>query len=99
LLIFSKEIKEIERVKKFLSQEFEMKDLGQLTYFLGIKVMRDCNKGTISLGQPKYIGEILKSFNMENCKLVVTPLETSSKLCKPLTTRTPEDIDAMKRVP
>ncbi len=86
-------------MKKFLSQEFEMKDLGQLTYFLGIQVMRDCNKGTISLGQPKYIAEILKSFNMENCKLVVTPLETSSKLCKPLATRTPEDIDAMKRVP
>ncbi len=99
LLIFSKEIKEIERVKKFSSQEFEMKDLGQLTYFLGIQVMRDRNKGTISLGQSKYIGEILKSFNMENCKLVATPLEASSKLCKPLTTRTPEEIDAMKGVP
>lgn len=41
----------------------------------------------------------MKSFNMENCKLVVTPLETSSKLCKPLTTRTPEEIHAMKGVP
>jgi hypothetical protein len=49
--IFSKEIKEIERVKKFSSQEFEMRDLGQLTYFLGIQVMRDRNKGTITLGQ------------------------------------------------
>ncbi len=99
LLIFSKEIKEIERVKKFSSQEFEMKDLGQLTYFLGIQVMRDRNKGTISLGQSKYIGEILNSFNMEDCKLVATPLEASSKLCKPLTTKTPEEIDAMKGVP
>ncbi len=99
LLIFSKEIKEIERVKKFLSQEFEMKDLNRLTYFLGIQVMRAHNKGTFSLGQPKYIGEILKSFNMENCKLVATPLEASSKLCKPPTTRTPKEIDTMKGVP
>jgi hypothetical protein len=99
LLIFSKEIKEIERVKKFLSQEFEMKDLGELTYFFGIQVMRDRNKGKISLGQPKYIGEILKSFNMENCKLVATPLEANRKLYKPLTTRTPKEIDAMKGIP
>jgi hypothetical protein len=37
-------------MKKFLFQEFGMKNLKELTYFFGIQVMRDHNKGTISLG-------------------------------------------------
>jgi hypothetical protein len=37
-------------MKKFLFQEFEMKNLKEFTYLFGIQVMRDHNKGTISLG-------------------------------------------------
>jgi hypothetical protein len=37
-------------MKKLLFQEFEMKNLKELTYFFGIQVRRDHNKGTISLG-------------------------------------------------
>ncbi len=76
-------------MKKFLFQEFGMKNLKELTYFFGIQVMRDHNKGTISLGQPKYIREILKSFDMDNCKPIVTPLKANNKLYKPFTTKTP----------
>jgi hypothetical protein len=36
LLIFSKDLKVIERVKKSLSQEFEMKDWWEFEYFLKI---------------------------------------------------------------
>jgi len=37
-------------MKKLLFQEFEMKNLKEFTYFFGIQVRRDHNKGTISLG-------------------------------------------------
>jgi hypothetical protein len=37
-------------MKNFLLQEFEMRNLREFTYFFGIQVMRDHNKGTISLG-------------------------------------------------
>jgi hypothetical protein len=50
LFIFIKEIKEIEIMKKFLFQEFEMKDLKELTYFFKIQVMRNHNEVTISFG-------------------------------------------------
>ena len=40
LLITGSDVKLIDRVKKQLSQEFEMTDLGLLTYFLGIEFLR-----------------------------------------------------------
>ncbi len=76
-------------MKNFLLQEFEMRNLREFTYFFGIQVMRDHNKGTISLGQPKYIREILKSFDMDNCNPIITPLKANINLYKPITTKTP----------
>ncbi len=41
LFIISKELWVMNKVKNLLSQEFEMKDLGEMEYYLGIKVRRD----------------------------------------------------------
>lgn len=40
MIITGNDAGEIMSLKKRLSQEFEMKDLGRLKYFLGIKVCR-----------------------------------------------------------
>lgn len=31
-----------------------MKDLGELHYFLGVKVVQDASKGQVRIGQPSY---------------------------------------------
>lgn len=49
--------KERLALQKYLSAEFEMKDLGDLKYFLGIKVSR-CKSG-IFLSQRKYTLDLL----------------------------------------
>jgi hypothetical protein len=61
-----------------LQQEFALKDLGDLHYFLGIKV----NKFTygIILTQEKYVVDLLKNAGMTKCEPVSTPLFTSVKL-------------------
>jgi hypothetical protein len=41
LLIISKELWVVNKVKNLLSHEFEMKDLGEMEYCLGIKVRKD----------------------------------------------------------
>jgi histone deacetylase 1/2 len=58
-----------------LQQDFALKDLGDLHYFLGIEVKRGPN-GMI-LSQEKYANDVLKRFGMERCKLVDTPLSSS----------------------
>jgi hypothetical protein len=54
--------------------------LGEISFFLGLHI-RQRNQG-ICISQTKYIREMLKSFRMEDCKPVITPMQTSCKLSK-----------------
>ena len=55
--------------------EFEMSMIGELSFFLGLQVKQ--SKDDIFLSQTKYYKEILKKFEMENCKETSTPMSTS----------------------
>ena len=57
-----------------------MTDLGEMSYFLGMEVKQ--NEGDMFISQRKYAKEILKKFNMENCKDMNTPMCQKEKLCK-----------------
>ena len=70
--------KQIMENKKRLAEEFEMKDLGLMHYFLGLEVWQS-SEG-IFLNQGKYAVEILKRFNMLNCKALSTPMDSNLKL-------------------
>jgi hypothetical protein len=63
-----------------MQNEFEMSLLGELSFFLGLQI-RQSNQG-IFISQTKYIREMLKRFRMEDCKPVITPMQTSCKLRK-----------------
>lgn len=56
-----------------LNQEFFVKDLGNLNYFLGIKVKR-LSSSSILLNQKKYIVEILNKARMNQAKSISTPM-------------------------
>jgi len=57
LLITGSSTSEIEKTKKKLKQEFEMTDLGELSFFLGMKFVK--LKTGILMYQKKYIGELI----------------------------------------
>ena len=67
-----------------------MKDLGMMHYFLGMEVWQ--NTDGISLGQGKYVVEILKRFGMMDYKAMTTPMELN---LKPLTDASSESVYAM----
>eukprot|EP00253_Pinus_taeda_P034461 PITA_34461 len=56
----------INHVNSSLKKKFEMTDLGQLHYFLGLQVLQ--SKEGISLSQSKYACDLLRHFHMEDCK-------------------------------
>ncbi|OMO51543.1 hypothetical protein CCACVL1_29719 [Corchorus capsularis] len=59
-----------------LHEEFAMKDLGNLNYFLGIQVSYT-SRG-ILLSQQKYAHEILQRADMINCNSIATPMINKS---------------------
>eukprot|EP00253_Pinus_taeda_P001616 PITA_01616 len=67
----------IEDYKKNLATKFDMKDLGRMHYFLGLEVWQQ--KGEIFLGQGRYATEILKRFEMGDCRPMATPMITNWK--------------------
>jgi hypothetical protein len=77
-LFLTGEEKLIIDCKKKLNVELEMKHLGLMHYFLGLEVWKIPEK--IFLNQGKYAVEILKRFDMLECKSMNTPMETKSKL-------------------
>ena len=69
LIITGDDKVQIANVKKVLGAEFDMKDLRELMYFLGIEVIRT-SQG-IWLLQRKYVLDMLEKFGMIGCKPVV----------------------------
>jgi len=80
LLITGSSLTAIESLKQGLKSEFEMIDLGILSYFLRIEFAYT-EKG-IFMHQRKYISEVLKKFKMMGCKPVETLAELNVKLVK-----------------
>ena len=68
------------REKKALQQRFEMKDLGEVHYCLGIQVERDRDNRQMKLHQAQYLSNLLEKFGMQDCKPAATPVDQSTKL-------------------
>jgi hypothetical protein len=81
ILIFGSSLKVIEEVKKFLSSNFEMKDLGEADVILNIKLLRE-GDGRITLLQPHYVEKVLSRFGFSDCQLAPTPYGPSVLLRK-----------------
>ncbi|KAL0548871.1 hypothetical protein IC582_013348 [Cucumis melo] len=62
-----------EDLKNAMTQEFEMTDIGLMSYYLGIEVKQ--SEEGIFISQERYTREILEKLNMMNSKSVATPIE------------------------
>lgn len=81
LILGGQSDKRIREVKKELTTYFDVKDMGDLKHFLGVKIVQHPN-GNIWMGQTLYTKNILEKFGMENAKSVTTPTDISAKLVK-----------------
>jgi Reverse transcriptase (RNA-dependent DNA polymerase) len=64
----------VQLAKRDIMNEFECRDLGKLSYCLGIQFER-LKDGSILMHQKKYINEVLAKFNMTDCNGIQTPME------------------------
>ncbi|GJT13043.1 putative ribonuclease H-like domain-containing protein [Tanacetum coccineum] len=69
-----------DEFEALMKGEFEMSDMGELTFFLGLQVQQ--RPDGIFISQDKYVQEILKKFDLECVKTATTPYEAPKPMSK-----------------
>ena len=64
ILLIGNDVGNLSSVKLWLSQQFDMKDLGEANYVLGIRIFRDRKNRMLALSQASYIDTIIERFAM-----------------------------------
>ena len=93
MLIAGSSIEEINNLKKQLSKQFAMKDLGAAKQILDMRIIRDKANDTLKLSQSKYVKKVLNRFNMNEAKPVSTLLGSHFKLSKEQSLKIEEERD------
>ncbi|KAK2993630.1 hypothetical protein RJ640_013174, partial [Escallonia rubra] len=99
ILLASSDMHMLHETKKFLSNNFDMKDLGEASYVIGIEIHRDKSRGILELSQRAYIDKVLKMFNMQNCAPTVAPVVKGDKFSLLQCPRNQLEQDKMERIP
>ncbi|KAL0445788.1 UNVERIFIED_CONTAM: hypothetical protein Slati_1706700 [Sesamum latifolium] len=76
-----------------------MKDIGEASYILGIKIYRDRSRRMLRLNQSSYIEKILKRFKMERSQRGLLPMRHGIKLSKKQSPKTDEELKRMSNIP
>ena len=66
ILLIGNDVGAMSSIKVWLSSHFAMKDLGEVSYILEIKLFRDRKKRLLGLSQVNYIDKILARFSMQD---------------------------------
>ncbi|XP_071905715.1 secreted RxLR effector protein 161-like [Coffea arabica] len=69
----------LHETKMFLAQNFEMKDMGETFYVIGIEIHRDRTRKILSLSQKAYIEKVLERFGMKHCSSIAAPIVKGEK--------------------
>ncbi|GKA08235.1 uncharacterized mitochondrial protein-like protein [Tanacetum coccineum] len=73
LFVTGKSLELINEFKNKMASQFEMLDLGELTYYLGIEVSQE--KDCVKIKQERYAMKILKDAGTEDCNATLYPMD------------------------
>lgn len=82
ILVAGKSQQKIDEIKAELGRRFQLKDMGELHYFLGVSVKQNFDTGQTWIGQPAYTKAVIEKFGMEHSKPARTPMAQGTKLLK-----------------
>jgi hypothetical protein len=80
LILIAQSSPEMKEMKKCLSERFKMKDMGKLTYCLGINF--DITEDRITLNQKQYVWRLLEKYGLTEANIVSTPMDPNVKLVR-----------------
>ena len=86
-------------VKQFISKNFDMKDMGEASYVIGIKIHRDRSRRILGLSQETYINKVLERFRMKDFSPSVAPIMKGDKLSLNQCSKNDLEKESMKNLP
>ena len=99
LVILGEDLQQVVKVKEVLRSEFQMVDFGEVSKVLGIRILRDTERGTLSMDQSEYVGQIIANFDMAGAKELPTPLSNAEKFTLEMCPSNEEEVAAMRGIP
>src|SRR4051812_41683596 len=99
ILLIKNDIDLLNSGKSYLNNKFSMKDLGEVSYILGIKIYRDRSRRLIGLSQSTYLDNILKKFKMDESKKGFLRMLQGKTLSKTQSPASAEEREIMDKVP
>lgn len=99
ITIIAQSKERVQWVKNLLAKHFNVKDLGEISWLLSMKVERDRKRRTLYLSQRQYIIDLLDRFDMSQSKPVETPMNPGYKLSNDDCPKTDEEAREVAGVP
>ncbi|KAF3790079.1 Copia protein [Nymphaea thermarum] len=78
MIVTSDDEEENRKMKERLADEFDLKDLGKLRYFLGIEIAQ--SETGLVMSQRKYTLDLLNETGKLGCRPFLTPMESGTKI-------------------
>ncbi|KAA0048455.1 gag/pol protein [Cucumis melo var. makuwa] len=86
-------------IKEWLATQFQMKDLGDAQYVLGIQIVRNRKNRTLAMSQASYIDKMLSRYKMQNSKKGLLPYRYGIYLSKEQCPKTTQEVEDMRKIP
>ncbi|TYK16350.1 gag/pol protein [Cucumis melo var. makuwa] len=86
-------------IKKWLATQFQMKDLRNAQYVLGIQIVQNRKNKTLAMSQTSYIDKMLSRYKMQNFKKGMLPYRYGIHFSKEQCLKTPQEVEDMSNIP
>jgi hypothetical protein len=98
ILLVSNDVSLLLENKRFLSSNFDMKDLSEASFVLGIEIHRNRRNRILKLSKKTYLKKVLKKFNMHACDTTPAPIVKGDKFSSFQSLRNLYNINQMKSI-
>ena len=99
ILLIGNDVGVMSSVKIWLSSQFDMKNLGEASFILGIKLWQDQKNIMLGLSQARYINKVLERFSLQNSKKRLLPFRHGVPLSNDQRPMTLEEKNMMRQIP
>jgi hypothetical protein len=99
ILLAANDLGILHETKDFLSKNFDMKNMGEASYVIGIEIFCDRSQGLLGLSQKAYIEKIIERFHMDKCSAGIVPIQKGDKFSLMQCPKNDVERNAMESIP